>query len=431
MHKRENTTSFLDSLKALDILILMFFVYSVQFVFFPLNTNRIVLVAMLFSLLVLQRGKVSLIYDKSFLKAHAIMFLYLVYAIIVTLIDSMRNMNSMLNVMLIFMQLSLGSYLISKYFIQRSIDYLLFCLLIIFGIQGALVFLNFIIPSYRELLFVLMPPGGNITEDHFSSAFRTRGFTQNSGAIVSAYFGIGFLIAAYFLSSLRLSRKDRNAVLITLPLVLISLLFTGRTGLIIIPLAFVLYYFLLFVNERFQFKSLGILITIPLASVLVYFVIRIGISAISPDYEIIMLLWEKWALDNFLVNFGLANETTSGVNTLHRLEAYIIFPSDNIKFFFGDTTTWGVIRTDLGYIRMLFSVGFLGALLFYSAFIYIFLTTYNNVKTYSLKVLISFFMVWMLIVEYKEPVFGNIYFASTIFLLYFFSTNKTDVYESL
>lgn len=424
-----NKTSFFDTVKLSDIIILMFFVYSVQFIFFPLNTNRLVIVGMLFLLLVVQKGKLLLIFDKSFLRSHTIIFLYLIYAIIVTLFDSMRNMNSMLNAILIISQLSFGSYLISKYFIKRSIDYLLFCLLIIFSIQGLLVFLNFIIPAYRELLFVLMPPGGNITEDHFSSAFRTRGFTQNSGAIVSAYFGVGFFLAAYFLSSFNLSKKDRNFILISLPLVFVSLLFTGRTGLIIIPFAFVLYYFLLLVNGRFRIRNLGILITIPALCVLMYFIIRLGISLISPEYEVIMSLWEKWALDNFLVNFGLASETTSGVNTLDRLEAYIIFPSDDMKFFFGDTTTWGIIRTDLGYIRMLYSVGFIGALLFYGGFILVFVHIYNNVDTYSLKLLIIFLACWMLLVEYKEPVFGNIYFAATIFLLYFFSTNKKELYE--
>src|SRR5690606_29463788 len=130
-------------------------------------------------------------------------------------------------------------------FIKEDLNQLLYLLLLILGIQGALIFLNFIFPAYREFMYIVMPVEGNITEDNITSVFRTRGLMQSSGASISAYLAIGLLIGVYFLTSFKLSKVDKRIVVSCLICQLIGIVFTGRTGFVMIPIAFLAYYTLL------------------------------------------------------------------------------------------------------------------------------------------------------------------------------------------
>src|SRR5690606_12445582 len=149
---------------------------------------------------------------------------------------------------LLLFQIAGGAYILSAFFIKEDLNHLLYSLLLIFGIQGILIFINFIFPAYRELMFVLMPVEGNITEDNFTAVFRTRGLMQSSGASVSAYLATGLLMGAYFLASFKLSKIDRRIVISCLICIVIGIVFTGRTGFIMIPVALLAYYTLLVIN---------------------------------------------------------------------------------------------------------------------------------------------------------------------------------------
>lgn len=418
---KNTETTFLKDIKVIDIIVLLLFIFSVKFSFLPLNTNRIVILVLLTTLLVFCKERPKIVYHPIIPKAYLLFFVYLVYTTVVTIFSGGTNLSNLLNIILIVFQISFGSYLVVNYFIKRSVDYFLFCLLLIFAIQGVLIFFNFIIPPYRELLFKLMPPSGNITEDNFTSAFRTRGFMQSSGATVASYLAVGFIIIAYFLSSFKLSKQDKIAVLISIPCVFISILFTGRTGFVMIPYAFVLYYLLLLINSKLTFKSLLPIFYLPLFAVLAYVIGKAAFLYFNPDGQVLISLWEDWAFDQFLNNFGQGSKDRESQSTIEKLGSYFFIPEDDSHFLWGDPLSWGVIRTDLGYIRMLYSVGIVGSAIFYGAFIYLYYVIYKMTKTFPLRIVILFLFIWIAIVEYKEPMFAHYYFSTTSFLLFYFT----------
>src|SRR5690606_6618817 len=139
------------------------------------------------------------------------------------------------------------------------------------------------------------------------------GLMQSSGASISAYLATGLLMGAYFLTSFKLSKIDRRIIILCLILIMIGIVFTRRTGFIMIPIAFLAYYTLLIVNGKFQLKSLLFLIYIPIGSVLLYFLIKEVYLFIQPDGVIIIRAWESWAFDQFLENF---NGRSDNSNTL-------------------------------------------------------------------------------------------------------------------
>lgn len=349
-----------------------------------------------------------------------IFILYACYISFSTLLSGGENLANLFSIILILTQFGLTAYIIAFFLIDKDINQFLFLLLLIFALQGVLIFLNFLIPSYREFMFAIMPVEGNITEDNISSIFRTRGLMQSSGASVSALLSFGFLIASYLYSSFQLTKKDKKIIIYCLPWIFIGIAFTGRTGLITIPLALLLYYSLLVLNGKFTLKSLLLIIYIPLFALLVYAITKLILSVFFLDFLIIFESWEKWAIDGLLANF-VESEKTS---TLDVLSSYVFLPEDNIQLLFGDPLSWGVIRTDIGYIRMIFSVGIIGSILFYSGVSSIYINIISSSDKMSFKVFILTTFLWVLLLEYKEPMNSHFYFVSLAMLLLFFNMKK-------
>lgn len=421
----DRITRFWQEIKISEIILLLFFIFSVQFSFFPLNTARLVILYFIIILVVFRRKELVFPYDRNTFQAFALILLYAVYVALITLYSGGSNFAVLANIILILFQITMGAYFLVAFFIKKNLDQFLFILLVIFALQGILIFINFIFPAYRELLFELMPPSGNITEENFTSAFRTRGFMQSSGATVSSYLSVGFLIAVYFLTSFNLSKEDRRVVQISLPLIFVGIIFTGRTGFVMIPFAFFAYYVLLLINGKFSIKSLSPLVVLPLLAIAMYLIGKTVFLVFYPEGDVLISLWEDWAFDQFLENFD--GSSSGNASTLEKLQSYFFIPEDDFHLVFGDPLSWGVIRTDLGYIRMLYATGIIGCILFYGGFFQIFARIIKQCCCLSQQVLVGFILLWLLVVEYKEPMFSHSYFSSTIVLMLFFSMrNKQE-----
>lgn len=414
-------TAFWKKTKLSHLLLLLFFIFSVKFIFLPVNSSRFVLLLCFAFLLVFRKNELFLYFNKKVFNAFFILILYALYASIITLLNGGSSMANLFSVILILFQIAGGAYLLSAFFIKEDLNQLLYLLLLILGIQGVLIFLNFIFPAYREFMFTIMPVEGNITEDNITSVFRTRGLMQSSGASISAYLAIGLLIGVYFLTSFKLSKVDKRIVVSCLICQLIGIVFTGRTGFVMVPIAFLAYYILLLVNNAFSIKSLLLLIYIPFGAILSYLIIKETYLFLQPNGDAVIRAWEGWAFEQFLDNF---NGSSGKSNTLATLKSYIFIPEEDNHFLFGDPASWGVIRTDIGYIRMIYAVGVVGALLFYSGILRLYFHVMAHAKTLSIQVFCAFLLLWMLIIEYKEPMFSHFYFTSTIALMVFFNMKE-------
>ncbi|WP_132130614.1 hypothetical protein [Anseongella ginsenosidimutans] len=419
-----------------EVILVLAFVYSLQFSFFPINTARLAILYIAITSILLVRNKVIFFYHEPTFRAIIPFFLCLTYAGLGVVLTGAENIAVFSNYALMLFQIGLGAYLIALFFFPPdfTLDRLLFIFLIIFTIQGILVFLNFAVPPYREFMFKILPISGNIQEDMAVSFFRVRGLMQSTGAGQSAFFSFGFFIAAYFLASLKLSKKDRTVILLSLPWILVGILFTGRTGFVMVPYAVVFYYTLLLAAGTFTTKKLLPLLWVPLIAVAIYFMLKglylifTGGGIILPGGGEVLALWEKWAFGQF-IDFFEGSE--SNIHTLEVLEKHLFIPDKDSVLLFGDPRTWGMIPSDIGYVRMLFAFGVVGLVLNYLGFICMYVQMALLSVRRNQKLFFIFYLIWMFIIEYKEPFLLMYLFTGSAMLMLFVSMRSRNQYDQL
>jgi hypothetical protein len=426
-------TSFYDQVSFKEVGTLILFIFVLKFIGAPLNTSQIVILLLIAKLGVLNKNHLVLPFDRDLFATIFPFSLYAVFIGITTMVDQGRNIANLANTLIILFQIIIGGYLMVYFYLRSiTINQFLYTFYIICVIQGFFILLNFIIPPYRDLLYLILPPGGNIKEDSTASFFRVRGLFQTTGATVSAFLSISLLAAAYLYATCKMSKKDRKIIILGLPLIAIGLLFTGRTGLLMIPFSIFFYYMLLMLNGKLTFKRVLPLIVSPFAMVLVYLVLKQVYLYITnggirlPDGGEILAKWEGWAFGEF---FDFFEGKASNVRTLDRLSSFWFIPTDDATLVFGDPKTFGVVRSDIGYIRTLFSSGAIGGLLYYVGFISIYLTPILRSRKLEQKLFFLFLLIWVLIVECKESFFNQYYFLAFIMLIIFLvqKENQQDI----
>lgn len=414
-----------------EILIVLAFIYSLQFVFFPLNTSRIVILYVIVTGILLRKDKVFFSYHKPTFRALSPMFIFLAYLSVSTLVGSARNISILANYLLIVFQIGLGAYLMAMFFFKDNFSFhrLLFIFLLIFSIQGFFILLSFLIPPYREFMYEILPLVGNIKEGTEIAMIRVRGLTQGIGASYSAQMSFGFFIAAYFFAVLNLSKRDRLIIFAGLFFILIGILFAGRTGLVMIPYAVAFYCLLLFTNGKFTLKTILLILSLPVAGVIAYFFIKwvyllvTGGGIILPGGEDLLSEWEDWAFGNFIDFFS---GKTSNLKTLEILKTHLFIPKDDLTLLLGDIDTWGNVRSDIGYVRLLFASGVIGAVLNYLSIICIYVQMMLLSADKNMKLFFIFYLIWLFIIEYKEPFSVHFLFTTITMLMLFVRMRFTD-----
>lgn len=405
------------------------FVYALEPVFFPLNTTRIIILLVITSI-ILRKEPVRFPYHPGTFMALVPVFLFLIYATLGTLFTSARNTEVFANMFLTIFQIGFGAYLVASFFFNDdfSLDKLLFIFVIIFAIQGLLSLPNLLIPPYKDFMNNIFPLGGNIQTGMIEATYRVRGLMMGIGSAYASHMSLGFLFSAYLLSSRRFDKQDKIIVTCCLPFILIGILFMGRTGLVMIPVALVLYYLLLFVNGTFEARKLLPLIWAPIAAAGIYSLLKwIYLSAGGDNY--LLGLWETWAFGTFE---GIFTSGSDQLQVLDKLKQHFFIPESDFVLVLGNPETWSDSFSDIGYIKYLFAGGIIGASLNYLGHICIYLQLVFLSRNIGKQLLFLFLLLWMLVIEYKEPTLNNYLYVSTVMLMLFvsmrFDTSAEDEY---
>ncbi|MCD6107575.1 MAG: hypothetical protein J7J57_05175 [Caldisericaceae bacterium] len=124
---------------------------------------------------------------------------------------------------------------------------------------------------------------------------------------------------------------------------------------------------------------------------------------------------KRLAKDFFLIISGDMQNSTLGV-----LYKMIIFPKNSLKVFFGDVSTYSInrISSDIGYIRVLNSIGFFGAMAYYFFWLIVSYKIVKNIPDKVLKKNMTSFLVVVFVLEAKEPFFSYLFVAVLILTFY-------------
>ena len=233
------------------------------------------------------------------------------------------------------------------------------------------IFLDF---SYRHL------STAEILE--INKAQRMPGLFSSGGATVSAFQGFGILLSAYIYREER-SKKTKRLLLAS-ALIIGSIILTGRSGMLFLPLA---YFYLAITNNDAAnisgvtsavLRRMGkvIWLTLVLSATLILLLSlasRAGSLDLSPTLTAVIERTFETPLHYF--ETGEFRDRTISVLTTEQ----VVFPQNFSGLLFGDPSLLqnkGNYNSDIGYIRLIFGYGYVG-LLFHIIF-YGFL--YANVR---------------------------------------------------
>ena len=182
---------------------------------------------------------------KDFIYIYIIVFVYILFSYA---INNFEDMTLLKKWIIFFLKGFVGIYLlllILKAYKYTFMEMICFLQVIIF-IHAIFMLIYFFNADFKEWTLHFIPQsGGNI--DHVTS-YRSRGIVGSSGATLSLFQSFGLLFTIYLVSEKKLNRYLLNYFLISFIIILGSIVVSGRTGLLILPMI-LLYTFLLYFKD--------------------------------------------------------------------------------------------------------------------------------------------------------------------------------------
>ncbi|CAH7134481.1 membrane hypothetical protein [Vibrio chagasii] len=213
-------------------------------------------------------------------------------------------------------------------------------------------------------------------------SIRAFDLVMGGGATASIVFCIVFNINL----CLYLSKKNKLSA-ICMIFSLLAILFTGRTGLYLVFLSLIpvmLLFNFCFYHEFRLIKTLLLVLRVVLITIVGMSTMLFTLDSLSPDiFELIVLNNFGWAFEpviNFFATGAFTTESTSRLSEMYEQDS-VDFTT---LFSFWGTGFSGreldnILRTDIGYVRALYSVGFIGMFLIYFKNIYVLFVGLSNV----------------------------------------------------
>lgn len=287
--------------------------------------------------------------------------------------------------------------------ISNLIDQLILLCAISVFINSAIIVFEYIFPVFKVFLesLLLNADGANI--NYAEHSFRFRGLAAAGGAGLSVVNALAILLFIYLSHNAKISSV---LALFCSLVIMISNIFTGRTGLIF-GIVFIIILVLVQLLKNLRSGSYGI----GRAVFLVLFFILFLRSAYNFGLDAEVAAWAFEWVDK--IGEGKLDSTSTD-----ELKSMIFFPNDPIHLLFGIGFFEGngdlYPRTDSGYLKTLLSLGLILGALLYLVIAALFFRLYKVSSTY--RWLVVSVLAFMLVVEIKEPfLYQN--FASRLILL--------------
>ncbi len=292
-------------------------------------------------------------------------------------------------------------FLVSK--IPRSSSFidLMQAFSLIVTIQSVAIIVSFLVPGIRDFIADISATGFS---DLSGGSWRLSGLSGLGGSTLSLVQGIGLFTSFYLL----MVGSKIATTLISVPLILISIMFTGKSGFLAIPLFFVFLLVYSLVSWRlnrkltraFIFLTLGT----PIFLVLFYFV-----------YSSFFYQETVWGGDALYGSYRRATQEYAnifageGSRTFNYVTSEFTLPSSFTVMLLGDLDTWSLNRysdvliNDNGYLRILWGYGLIGMVLLYMVVLIMMVASVAKLREFSDRLFLILLYIWLLVMNIKEP----------------------------
>ena len=292
---------------------------------------------------------------------------------------------------------------------NSTLKYFFAFILIVLTINSLTILLTVISPSFTNLLYNIV----YLTEKQSGGISDTRLVPRYSGFAVSGFSYLSFkymflyIISIMYLSKEKLSTKHSVFIIITSFIIIISLFFIARTGLLFV-IIFFLYFLLKNYITKFKIKEILYFIGFVL---LFYKLISFYISdqfgfALERSFDYIF---------NYLDNSDIDNGTISD------LSKELIFPKYYYQWLLG-TGDFGRDRefiTDIGWLTFLNGSGLIGIIFYYLPYLHIIIKSwYTSYKGITIVLIITSFIANAKDLVYLEHGYIQAFCILTVLLLW-------------
>lgn len=283
-----------------------------------------------------------------------------------------------------------------------NFDDLVYISLMAIFFNSLIVVIEATFPTIRDIIEFFLAPSGNVD---WKTVPRYRGIASGGGASLSVLIPVAVTFTLYLYEK---NRINTSITFLLSAVLIISLIFIGRTGILLLPIVFALFIAFNFKKYFLKFLCLFFIATI--------------VAIISFEH-IKHYIIEQHGAPFYYYSFGFMLEGRAGfenIRTIGIIKEFLTvlpltFPEVLIGYgFYGgsDFDPW----TDTGYNRMFLSVGYLFGLIFYACF---FLFSYKPMK--QKPFLFSAIISILMIAEIKEPLLFTGYASRITFVLLAYS----------
>lgn len=269
-------------------------------------------------------------------------------------------------------------------------------------LNSIIILFEFYLPPFRALIESFLIPDGRVD---YANGLRFRGLASAGGASLSVAHGISIPLIYY------LFRKNSIGplrLLLSIIIVLISLIFVGRTGFVVAFIGTLLVAIVTKSNSQ-KVKLLS--------KIWISIIIIVGIFLLSYAAVFFDSLPESY--QNYSINVFLGgSESLKSEGTITRVLSFFSFPDNFLQILFGTGNFSGGheygydMPADPGYMKLLTGYGALG-LLFYPGLL---LWSFSLPKGYLRDILIIC-SILLVCSEFKEPFIFKGYTSRFLWLL--------------
>lgn len=355
-----------------SVAVLLFFLvsFSINFNFIPVSCLIIIFSVSLCYFFYFLTQKNNLLINKKLLYFQ-VFFLAQIILYLITYTFSDSDETSQLKIIFVFYLVYpiISLFIIKLFLNNQSKNTIINLFLIAIFIQAILSIIVTFSAEFRNLAFSLL----NVDIDRLNQSANIRfiGFGI-------AYFNLGTVMVLGMLLSVYLLKKNKSGIFYTSGLVLSILLFIilgifsariSILGIIIILLTHICTANIFKINKNIFSHTSLLVIFLPILILILYFLLPSSTLVYIDNFFDKSIPWAFEMFNNFLNGDGLQSNSTD------ELSKMFFLPQNSFTMLFGDARMYDgdfyYMRTDVGYIRQIFSYGVLGLIISIMSYTYL------------------------------------------------------------
>lgn len=347
-----------------------------------------------------------------------LLFIGLIYTILISGIYQFNDTTSIELILKAFLYLTGAYFIIELYYKVYNIKYEnKICNHIFYiGVFNAMFTCLMYIDDNLRAVFIDLLDFSN-SQINWMGGLRVFDLSMGGEASGSVIFGVLFILGL----NLFYQEKKKYIYFVGLLFIFAAIIFTGRSGLMLTILGGPLY-FLLILQKDAKKLTQSIIKNVAIFTVILS-IIFIALEFLPEDTKI--RFNEKtamWAFEQYY-NYDRGDGFTSqSMNTV--IENMYFLPEDVIDTIFGSSNfgrkvnVFAYVSSDVGYVRTIHALGFIGLIILFSVYVYILFHAYKKRGSNISTNVLLFYTLVTIIFNFKELHYMPRGGASILFLLY-------------